>query len=143
MDNNIKAFRINLALAWFSAGLALFALFGLVVSAILFYFEDGLLQIFAGIVLSYLPLPAIAITSCLFTLFHCFVAQGAAKQKTWSLWACRFIGSVFLFLFPIGTIVGVYLLSTTWKNWAQTEFQLPMNEALKQKDLMMGSTSGA
>lgn len=57
------------------------------------------------------------------TLFLCFfvlhriVARGARQQKDWARIATIAIGVLSLFGFPVGTIIGIYLLvNSSWNN---------------------------
>src|SRR5688572_9379374 len=54
-------------------------------------------------------------------LFHFFVAKGAKQGKSWARRASMVIGILMLFGFPIGTIIGVYLISNAWNDWAPSK----------------------
>ncbi len=54
---------------------------------------------------------------CLFIL-HQLVARGARQHKDWARIATIVIGIISVFGFPVGTIIGIYLLVNS--SWADT-----------------------
>jgi len=50
-------------------------------------------------------------------LLHFFVAKGAREKKPWARGASIAIASLMLLGFPVGTIIGVYLLSNAVPSW--------------------------
>ena len=52
---------------------------------------------------------------------HLATAKGAREAKPWARTASIIISVFMLLGFPIGTLIGVYLLANTWKPWSQTQ----------------------
>ncbi len=51
------------------------------------------------------------------SFLHLAVARGAKQQKNWARLATIVIGVLSLFGFPVGTIIGIYLLvNSSWPN---------------------------
>jgi hypothetical protein len=48
---------------------------------------------------------------------HLATAKGARQAKPWARTASIIISLFMLLGFPIGTLIGVYLLANTWKPW--------------------------
>jgi predicted MFS family arabinose efflux permease len=96
MENNIKVFRAHRALSW---------LYGLIVCVVLLLFSmtpkngESL-----GVII------AIVFTISLFFLLHHFIAKGAKEKKGWAKIASVIVGIIMLFGFPLGTMIGIYLL---------------------------------
>ena len=103
MDNNIKVARAHRALSW---------LYGLcVVLFSLVFFLPGKEHAPAA---SYFIL---IFFGCLFALHH-FTAKGARERKHWARNTSRGIAIFMLLGFPVGTLIGIYLLfnSSGWDN---------------------------
>jgi hypothetical protein len=56
-----------------------------------------------------------------FGLFHWYAANGAAAGTRWGRMMSRGIGVLFLIGFPIGTILGFYILNQTFDSWQTSE----------------------
>lgn len=103
MDSREKVFRAHRALAFF------YALLGLVFVAIAFLSttreELGLvvvfLFIFGGI-----------------ALVHFLTARACKEGKEGGRIASIAISCLMLLGFPLGTLIGIYLLANTWRPWA-------------------------
>ena len=50
-------------------------------------------------------------------LLHACIAKGARDGKGWARRASNLIGFLMLLGFPIGTIIGLYLISNAWSDW--------------------------
>jgi hypothetical protein len=50
-------------------------------------------------------------------LLHYLTARGAKESKPWARTSSMVISVLLLFGFPLGTLVGIYLLSNTWRSW--------------------------
>ena len=46
-------------------------------------------------------------------------ARGARQSKPWARTASIVISVLLLLGFPVGTLIGIYLLANTWKPWSQ------------------------
>ncbi len=56
-------------------------------------------------------------------VFHYYAARGARSGKAWGLTMSRIIAWIMVFGFPIGTIIGVYILKQIGEKWQYQEFQ--------------------
>lgn len=118
MERYEKVARVHRALAWFySIFLVLFTLLGLLA------LYRGNYSSLGGLVFGFIFFGG------LFAL-HYFVARSAWQKKPGARTASRIIGFFMLFGFPIGTIIGIYLLMNAWSPWdtpsdAPTERDLP------------------
>lgn len=102
MEKHIKVARAHRAISWLYAVctlmfLAIFLLPGKSVPPLAFVFV-GLF--FGG----------------LFALHH-FTAKGAFDKKPWARNTSRGIAVFMLLGFPIGTLIGIYLLVNSWNGW--------------------------
>lgn len=101
MERNIEVFRAHRAISWLYLVL--------VVAFIGLYFlapEASLGSIWVPLLLF----------TALYAAHH-VTARGARQGKAWARTSSIVI-SVFLLLgFPVGTLIGVYLLSNTWRPW--------------------------
>jgi hypothetical protein len=102
MERNMKVFRAHRALSWlYLVVIALFALLAFSQPAMLgdvsFY---SLLAIFVALFLA-----------------HYLTARGARESKPWARTSSIVISLFLLLGFPVGTLIGIYLLSNTWKEW--------------------------
>lgn len=102
MERHVKVARAHRAISW------LYALI-----TILFFLVLLLPQ-------SSEPSPVFAVMLLffggLFTL-HYFTANGAFGKKTWAKYSSRIIAILLLFGFPIGTLIGIYLLYNS-RGWS-------------------------
>lgn len=102
MERNIKVFRAHRALSWlYVACIALLVFVGFGQPATLkepwWYF---MLALFVGVFLA-----------------HYLTARGARESKPWARTSSIVISIFLLFGFPMGTLIGIYLLSNTWHAW--------------------------
>jgi hypothetical protein len=102
MEGHLRAWSINRALAWIYATAAV-ALVGY-----LYLSPHGLPPriVSTGIV----ALPAL-------TLFHALAAHGARLRQPWARIASLLMGVLLLVAFPIGTIVGAFLVWACAHPW--------------------------
>lgn len=56
---------------------------------------------------------------------HYFTAKGAKESRPWARVSSIVIALLLLLGFPIGTLIGIYLLYNTWKPWKQVDTTLP------------------
>jgi lysylphosphatidylglycerol synthetase-like protein (DUF2156 family) len=108
VEKNIKTYRTHMALAW---------LYGVVMTAFAFIFAmsaDRPSGAFVILLFFLVPL-----------LFHFFIARGARERKSWARRASFGIGVLMLFGFPVGTMIGVYLLSNAWGDWPNKHSGMP------------------
>src|SRR5688500_248008 len=105
MEKNIKLARAHRALSWFYG---LFAIILLIIFLIPGKESPLLAIIFV-----------LAFFCGLFALHH-FTAKGARERKSWARNTSRCIAVLMLFGFPVGTIIGLYLLSNSWNVWEST-----------------------
>jgi hypothetical protein len=103
MDSRTKIFRAHRALAWF------YALLGVGVSAAVVLSPRDKM----GMGMFLVPLIFVGIV-----LLHYFTAGACRDGKPGGRVASIVIACLMLLGFPIGTIIGVYLLANTWKPWA-------------------------
>ena len=102
MERNIKVFRAHRALSWlYILGMALMIFVAITTPAIL-------------------KEPAIYLLSGFFVILffvHQVTARGARESKPWARTSSIVISVILLFGFPLGTLIGIYLLSNTWRKW--------------------------
>ena len=48
---------------------------------------------------------------------HHLTAKGARESKPWARTSSMAISVLLFFGFPIGTVISIYLLANTWKQW--------------------------
>ncbi len=101
MENNIKVAWVHRALSWFYA----VAGTGIIAAVVL---SGGRLAEAAV----FFAIPAAG----LFALHH-FTAKGAREKKKWAGTASCVIGVLMLTSFPLGALIGIYLLTNAsdWK----------------------------
>jgi drug/metabolite transporter (DMT)-like permease len=102
VERNIKVFRAHRALSWlYAMGIALIVFLGFSQPPSLkepwWYF---MLALFVGVFLA-----------------HHLTAKGARESKPWARTSSIVISVLLLFGFPLGTLIGIYLLSNTWHAW--------------------------
>jgi hypothetical protein len=105
MERNIKVARAHRALSW----LYLVIIASIVV---LMFLRSGGIDL-GGVV----PL---VIMSAIF-LAHHVTAKGARQSKPWARTSSIVISVLLLIGFPIGTLIGIYLLSNTWRPWEASD----------------------
>lgn len=55
------------------------------------------------------------------SIFHWFAAKGARTGRAYGRLLSRIIGTLWLFGFPIGTLLGIYTWSQTGRKWNASE----------------------
>jgi hypothetical protein len=113
MEAHIKTARAHAAISWFYA---LVCLLACLFPYLAITGDTGIRP--AGILLSF-AFPAIFL---LLFLLHRTIARGARQAKNWARIATIIVGVVSLLGFPVGTIIGVYLL-------VHSSWQMPSNDA--------------
>lgn len=110
MDSHTKVFRAHRALAWF------YALLGAAISAVV------LSGFFGKVGNSVVLIPIIFVI--IFSM-HYFTARACKTGKPGGRLASIVIACFMLFGFPVGTLIGIYLLANTWRTWPlrETSFQ--------------------
>ena len=105
MNSQTKVFRTHRACAWLNgvAGVCIGTMMGL---------EGRAGSVSAGVA-------AFVVFSLLFALHH-FTAQACKAGKPWGRRASQVFGVLLLAGFPMGTLIGIYLLRHTWKSWGDT-----------------------
>lgn len=103
MEKNVKVARAHRALAWF------YAVLGIMMVAALGVSDAGFNA--AGVLL------VASIIGAAFAL-HYFVAKGAMEKKRWAKNTSRGVAVLMLFGFPVGTLIGIYLLVNS-SNWTE------------------------
>jgi hypothetical protein len=101
MERNIKVFRVHRALYWFYLVLLI------IIAALIVTHLD---QLDLALVVPLVLLAALF-------LVHFVTARGAKACTRWGRICSMVIGVILLVGFPIGTIIGVYLLANTWRPW--------------------------
>ncbi len=102
MQRRIRVQRAHRALAWF---------YGLMI--VVFLLARLLWSELPG---SAMLLPA-GVLVALFTL-HLAISRAALAARPWARIASMVVGVCLLFGFPVGTVIGVYLLANTWQPWS-------------------------
>jgi uncharacterized membrane protein len=102
MEKHIKVARVHRGLAFFYGFSMVFAVAALIIQPIKDFTTAEIL--FFAILAALL-------------LLHFFVAKGAREKKPWARGASIAIASLMLLGFPVGTIIGVYLLSNAVPSW--------------------------
>ena len=104
MSPQLKVFRAHRALAWFYAlvGIGMYLAIALPMGRL---FDITLLPMLLGLT---------AIVAV-----HFFTARACRQGKPGGRIASIVIACLMLLGFPIGTLIGVYLLSNTWNAWGQ------------------------
>ncbi|UHQ19730.1 hypothetical protein LVB87_00740 [Lysobacter sp. KIS68-7] len=101
VERNIKVYRAHRALSWlYLLCLSLFALMAAMSPKV--------------------SLVSLAFPLILFSvvfLAHHLTAKGAKQSKPWARTSSIVISVLLLFGFPVGTLIGIYLLSNTWSPW--------------------------
>lgn len=108
MENNIKVFRVHRALSW---------LYGVMICVVILFV---VLMRSDGVGVGELIAPVLIIG--IFFLLHHFVAKGAKEKKDWAKIASAIIGIIMLVGFPIGTLIGIYLLINN-SGWESSSVQ--------------------
>ena len=103
MERNIKVARAHRALSWLYAAL------------LVVFVAIGILQPDAKASSIAFPLIVFGIVF----LAHYITARGARQSKPWARTASIVISVLLLVGFPVGTLIGIYLLANTWKPWSQ------------------------
>ena len=104
MERNIKLFRAHRALSWLY--LVMLATIGVAVLIAATHSHEWSLAAAAPLF----------VMLGLFFLHH-YTAKGAREGKPWARTMSIVISILLLFGFPVGTLIGVYLLANTWSPW--------------------------
>ncbi len=104
MENNIKVARAHRAISWF------YAVLGIALTAAILIPAEHPLDALAGLAVM------LAIFGGLFSLHH-FTAKGAREKKQWARAVSSIIGVIMLPGFPVGTMIGIYLLVNANRGW--------------------------
>jgi len=102
LEPNIKTARAHFALA---------CLYGLVALICLFLFASDPGMRGAMVVV-------VVIIGGMFAL-HFAVSRGARQRKNWARITSLVFGFIALPGFPMGTLIGIYLISSAWNEWAE------------------------
>lgn len=102
MDSRTKVFRAHRALAWF------YAFIGIAISAAVILGSRGN----TGVSIVLVPLIFAGVFSA-----HYFTARACREGKPGGRIASIVIACLMLPGFPIGTLIGIYLLANTWRPW--------------------------
>lgn len=102
MEKHIKVARAHRAISWLYAFCTLIFLAIFLVSG---KSVPSLALVFIGLFFG-----------GLFALHH-FTAKGAFDKKPWARNTSRGIAVLMLFGFPVGTVIGTYLLVNSWNGW--------------------------
>ena len=102
MERHIKVARAHRALSW------LYGLIAVLVMVSLFASHERLDMVGVFVVL--------LIFGGLFSLPH-FTGRGARAKKPWARTVSRLVAVLMLFGFPLGTLIGIYLLANAWNPW--------------------------
>ena len=102
MEPNIKVFRAHRALAF------LYGLLGIVCLAAALFGSGGMTNASLIVVLIFFAI--------IFSV-HFFTARACRDGKPAGRIASIVIACLMLFGFPVGTLIGIYLLVNTWKPW--------------------------
>lgn len=103
MDKKEKVFRVHRALG------ILYGVFAVAFTAIIF--TSGTTDRDGG-----LPLFLLVFFGAI-SAIHIFTGRACRQGKQGGRQASIVIACLMLFGFPLGTLIGVYLLSNTWKQW--------------------------
>ncbi len=104
MERNIKVFRAHRALSW------LYLVF-VAAFACLYFFGPPVAWAEVGV-------PLLLFTALF--LAHHVTARGARLGKPWARVSSIVISVLLLLGFPIGTLIGIYLLFNTWRPWERS-----------------------
>ncbi len=103
MENNIKVAWVHRVLSWLYAVICIL----LATAAVVYAGPDLDVGAFAWI---------FAMFGGMFALHH-FTAKGAREKKTWARGVSSAVGILLLAAFPIGTVIGFYLLVNANRSW--------------------------
>ena len=102
MESHTKVFRVHRALAWF------YAFIGIGMSAIIILISHKKMDTGTVFVMLFFA----GVFSA-----HYFTARACREGKSGGRTASIVIACLMLFGFPIGTLIGIYLLANTWRPW--------------------------
>ncbi len=101
MERNIKVARAHRAISW---------LYLVIIAMIVVLMVSRPNEIDLAVI------APLIIMSAIF-LAHHITARGARQSKPWARTSSIIISVLLLVGFPIGTLIGIYLLSNTWRPW--------------------------
>jgi membrane-bound ClpP family serine protease len=102
MEKHIKVARAHRALSW------LHALMLVLLGAMIFFVKDANMPNGVFVVLAFF--------AALFAL-HYFIGRGASARQHWARVASIMVAVLMLLGFPVGTIIGIYLLMNGIPSW--------------------------
>jgi FtsH-binding integral membrane protein len=104
MERHIKVARAHRAISWlYAVCLATFLL-------VIFLNASDKQGFFVGMIF-------VSVIFLGLFLLHHFTAKGARNREPWARISSIIISIFLLFGFPLGTLIGIYLLSNTWSKW--------------------------
>lgn len=106
MKNSEKVFRAHRAIAWF------YAITGLTFAGLALFAGD---QKMTGEFIA-----PIVVFGAIFAVHH-FTAKACKAEKSGGRTASIVIACLLLLAFPVGTLIGIYLLSNTWRPWHEVK----------------------
>jgi hypothetical protein len=115
MEKHMKTYRAHRALAFLYAFCA-FILFAVIAGAIFTGKADGMPIV--GVLMMF------AFFAAIFCL-HWFVGGAARQKKPWARVTSIIIGIIALLGFPLGTIIGIYLLVNAVPAWSPPQEAVP------------------
>jgi hypothetical protein len=102
MENNIKTWRAHRAFSW------LYGCIAVVMFVVMLKGDQPPAAAFA----------ALLVLGAIFAL-HFFVARGAKARKNWARRVSLIIGFLMLPGFPLGSLIGAYLIAASWTEWRE------------------------
>lgn len=108
MPSHIKVFRVHRLLAWLYGAFGVFV----VASSMMSSHGPRFSAVNVGLLL---------IFSLIFAA-HFFTARACKQGKSGGRTASIIIAFLMLFGFPIGTVIGLYLLANSWHPWVREGF---------------------
>ncbi|EHR71797.1 hypothetical protein BurJ1DRAFT_2977 [Burkholderiales bacterium JOSHI_001] len=105
MEPKTKVFRTHRVLAW---------LYGIIGSGVIAFaaISSGKLDPSGAV--------AVLLVFGLLAAGHMAIAKACLAGKRWGRIASIVVACLMLAAFPLGTIIGIYLLGHCWKPWAET-----------------------
>lgn len=105
MENHIKVAYTHKVVSW------IYAFFAIIFTFIFFIPSQNTPLV------TTLVFIAVPLMLWMFSAFHHYTSKGALKKHKWALNSSRGLAIFLLIGFPVGTIVGIYLLINCRKGW--------------------------